>query len=474
MLQDTRHRWLAQPATWIIGIVGIVLIGAAIPAYVDVMGDSFGKLMALPLLIALVMMVAYSRTMLLLIIVLLRGSTEVLFTDTRFAIAGTQLGLGGLLNAFAIVIAALLIFEKPQLFSRTITKIIGAFIVMCLFGVATAPERGDAIRLLLQLLSNFAVFIAAFYYVRTDEDFRSCIKLILWSSVVPAIYGVIQFALGEGYFVPDSGLRLNSTFSHPNVFAFYLTLIISLMFYVLKGGTFKVSTFLRIVFVLYLLVLMVLLVQTKTRSAWIACFALFFGYGLFFERRYLVYLLVGGACSLFIPEIGDRILDLTQGGSEVISSRSTLNSFAWRVLLWTSALDSMEVLHYLQGYGLEAFYHDSTTFFSESGGTNWGAHNVYVEIFYDLGLLGLASFVWMYGRLLGTLKSMIRFDKLGAFTLMFVIVEYLVVCASDNMLHYLSFNWYLWFLYGAGASLSELHRDRKPAAESQEWQPVFN
>jgi hypothetical protein len=80
----------------------------------------------------------------------------------------------------------------------------------------------------------------------------------------------------------------------------------------------------------------------------------------------------------------------------------------------------------------------------------------------------------MYGRLLGTLKGLFGFNKLAAFTIMFVIVEYLVVCASDNMLHYLSFNWYLWFLYGGGAALAELHRARKLPAGPQEWQPVFN
>ncbi len=474
MMQDTRPRWFAQPSWWFIAIGIAVLVGATIPAYVDTMGDSLGKLMALPALIALVIMTAFSRSTLFLIIVLLRGSTESLFTDSRFSIAGAQIGLGGLLNAFAIVIAALLVFEKPQLFSKAIMKTWGAWLIVCLVGVAAAPEPGDAIRLMLQLLSNFAVFVAAFYFVRSDEDFRSCIKIVLWSSLVPAIYGVIQYAMGTGFYTPDAGQRANSTFSHPNVFAFYVVLIISLTFYILKSGTFKLNNFLRIAFVLYLMLLAVLLVLTKTRSAWIAAVAFFFAYGLFFKRRYLVYLLVGGACSLFIPEIGDRLIDLTQGGSEVISSKQTLNSFAWRVSLWTSALDAMEYVHYLQGYGLEAFFHNSPTFFAESGGANWGAHNVYMEIFYDLGLLGIGAFLWLYGRLLGTLKGMLAFDRLGAFTLMFVIVEYLVVCASDNMLHYLSFNWYLWFLYGAGASLVEVHRDKKPVAGPQEWQPVFN
>ncbi|MFY0100015.1 hypothetical protein ABTQ08_21355, partial [Acinetobacter baumannii] len=80
--------------------------------------------------------------------------------------------------------------------------------------------------------------------------------------------------------------------THPNILAFYLTLIISLGLYVLKSPTFKLSQLQRFAFTGYLGVLMVLLLLTQTRSAWAAVLVLFVLYGLMFERRYLIYLLV--------------------------------------------------------------------------------------------------------------------------------------------------------------------------------------
>ncbi|MEO8937735.1 MAG: O-antigen ligase family protein [Burkholderiaceae bacterium] len=444
-------------SAWI-GIIAVAgLLGALLPGYVALMGDSPLKLMALPAAIVLGFLLAYSRTTLLLMLVFSRGATEVLFDSTRMAVGGMQIGVGGLINGFAILIALLLVIEKPQLLSKTVWKVWAPFLVLICFGTFVAPDRSTAARLFLQLLSEFAVFVGAWYFVRTDNDYRTCIKLILWSSVIPVAYGFIELASGGGHEYANEGLRLRSTFSHPNVFAFFLTLIIALTLYVGKGRSFALGPVKRFILNAYLPLLLLMLLLTKTRSAWVACAAMFIGYALLFERRYFVYLILAGVAGLFIPGVGDRLFDLTQGGGNSISSYDRLNSFAWRESIWRSGFDSMSPIHYVYGYGLEAFKFFSPTFFRESNGVNWGAHNVYVQLFFDLGVLGVMAFVWMYGQLLKGLRSVIAFDRLGSLMLSFVVVAFLLMAASDNMLDYLSFNWYLWFLFGAGLSYAGLH-----------------
>ena len=204
---------------------------------------------------------------------------------------------------------------------------------------------------------------------------------------------------------------------------------------------------------LYMVALAVVLALTKTRSAWMACVAMFACYGIFFQRRYLVYLVVLGACALLLPGVSDRVLDIA-GKTPAISSLTPLNSFEWRVSLWKSGLSWMEPARYLLGYGLQAFAYFATTFFADSGGINWGAHSVYVELFFELGALGVAAFFWMYGSVLGLLRKLLPIDRMAGFVLLILVVEYLVISASDNMLDYLSFNWYLWFICGAGIALA--------------------
>ena len=288
-------RTLLSPrvSPWIAVILVAVVVGAFIPDYVNLIGDSYAKLMALPAAMLLAFAMAYSRTSLLLLIVVMRGSTDLVFESSRFAIGGSQIGVGGLLNGFAILIAILLIVEKPQTFSFRLVKIWGPFLAMLVLGVAITPDRPEGTRLFLQLLSTFAVFVGAYSFVRSEKEFRTCLWIVFWSSLIPAAYGYVELATGGGHDFVE-GLRIKSTFSHPNIFAFYLTLVIATTLYILKSSLFRLTPGRKFLIGAYMIVLLSLLALTKTRSAWVACGAIFVAYALLFERRYFVYLLVAG------------------------------------------------------------------------------------------------------------------------------------------------------------------------------------
>ena len=314
-----------------------------------------------------------------------------------------------------------------------------------------APSKADAIRLYLSQLSYFAIFLSAFYVVRSADDFRFCVKVILWSSAIPAAYALVEFATGGGHTV--TGFRLKGTFTHPNIFAFYLTLVISLTLYLLKSSARALSPGPRLGLHLYMLLLLALLILTQTRSAWIACFTIFAIYGLVFERRYLVYLIVAFVVALLIPSVQDRLLDLGAGNAYVQYAK--LNSFAWRRLIWESSLQWMQPDHYFLGYGLNSFPYYSLIFFplADPTGTGAGAHSVYVQLLFETGAAGLLAFLWLFGRVLWFLKPMLSLDSLAAFVSIGSIIAYLIISFSDNMLAYLAFNWYFWFMVGAACSV---------------------
>lgn len=441
--------------------VGIVLltglIGGAVPFYVGAMGDKLSHLMVLPALILLGFLLIFNRVLLLLLILLFRASGDLILATTKFNLAGISIGIGGLINAFMILIALSLVIEKPGVVPNKIFTMWSFYLLIGLYGLFIAPSKADAIRMYLGAFSNFAVFVSSFYVIGSKGSFGSCIRIILWSSAIPVIYALLDF-LFNGAFVGTPGFRLKSTFAHPNIFAFYLILIISFTLYILKSSKYTLSTMRRSALSLYMTLLLALLLLTQTRSAWAACFTLFLMYGFFFQRRYLLYLILMLFLALLIPSVQERLLELGSGNEVVQYAK--LNSFAWRLLMWESGLKWMKAGGYLLGYGGESFSYYSMSFFPLSNGTPMGAHNVFVQLFFELGIVGVSAFLWLFLRILHFLRPMFLFDRLAGLTIVFLVIAYLMLSISDNLSHYLVFNWYFWFIIGS-ALAAALHYQKQ-------------
>jgi len=426
------------------GVVA-VLLGAFMPFYVDLLGDHLAKLVALPAVIFFVFLVMIDRKLSLMLILVLRSAADNLLELTRFSLGGYQIGVGGLINAAVIMIAVMLVIENPKSTSKYITTSWIVFLLLTLFGLIISPAKADALRSWLAFVSYFAIFSSAVHFIKNEKDFRQCIRLILISSLLPVLYSFVDVALHHAAGGPE-GFRLRSTFAHPNVLAFYLTLIIPLLFYFIQTMPQSKNDFPRFFLACYLLLLIGLLLLTKTRSAWMVCLLTFLLYGLFFERRYLLYLLVLGVIAVCIPAVRERFTDLTEGNQVITYGR--LNSFAWRLYIWKSALHWMQLSSYFLGNGLQSFRDYSRVFFPAAGQNEFGAHSVYVQLLFEMGIVGLTAFLTLFGLVFNELKKLIQFDRLLAFFMLMVVVNFLICAFSDNMLDYLSFNWYLWFVIG--------------------------
>ncbi|ALU89074.1 EpsM protein [Herbaspirillum rubrisubalbicans] len=434
----------------LIACVIAAMAGLVLPVLAGMLDGSLAKLAAVPVLLILGGLFLFNKRLLLLCVLLLRASGDIVLESTRVGSGGGfSLGLGGAINALIILIAFLFIVEKPQLLPRKAWVPWFILLAIAVIGMVVSPDKGAALKIVLGLCSYFAVFVCAFYVVRTPEEFRSMILLILASSLIPTVYGFVSTALNARGGL--SGFRLQGTFGHPNIFAFYLTLVIVLGLYVIKSTQFKLDQFKRFALGGYLGLLFLLLLLTQTRSAWVACFLIFLLYGVKFERRYLAYMLILGTLALLVPSVQERILQLDSGNT--VTTYAKLNSFAWRTYLWHSGLNWMSPSHYLYGYGVEAFPFYSPIFFPLAGGVNWGAHSVFVQWFFDTGLIGVVAYLAIFYQVMRVLIRYQKQDRLGGIILICTLIEYLVVSASDNMLAYLAFNWYFWLVMGMGWSV---------------------
>jgi len=449
-------------ACFVLGVASVI-VGA-------VSADRPAFAVALPLLIAIAFTFVLFPKALLVAIVVLRGGTDPLFQGTQLAGVG---GLGGLLNLAVIGLAFIFVLQDPKRLPRAAWWAWLPFMAMQFVGLAYSPDLFPSFRLVLGQTSTFAMFVLAFYLV---DDFRSldkALRLVLMSSVLVAAVSIVAIARGQTASTLDgmetvSG-RYGGPFPHPNILAFYLVLVIGVVLYLWKGARSTAGWFAKAAYMLYVLLLLGLLLATKTRSAWLAAGFLFFLYGILVERRYLLYLLAVPALALLIPEFRDRVLDLGQGNAYVQYAK--LNSFAWRKLMWTSGLQWMARSHYFAGYGLGSFLYHSATFFPMSGGLHMGAHSVPVQLFFEMGIPGVSTFFYLFIASFRLLWRGRRADLLLCIVFGSALGTYLIVSASDNMLAYTVFNWYFWFtIGGACAAVAKLPEHRVEASAVDQHQ----
>jgi hypothetical protein len=407
----------------------------------------------LPLLLAIGFTFVISPKTLVVAILLTRAGLDPVFSEAKFASIG---GLGGLVNLAIILLAALLIVGDPKRVPRAAWMVWLPYMAMQFIGLGYSPDVVPAIRLFLGQLATMAVFLLAFYLVDDWESLRRMLKLVVASSIPVVLYTLVCIALGKTVGnlddVSSVSNRYAGPFPHPNILAFYVVLVMGILLYLWRRKESTAGWVARGSIMGYMLVLLVLLFATKTRSAWVSAAALFFLYGLFVERRFLIYLLLVGVAAMLVPEVRDRVLALNQGNAVVQYAR--LNSFAWRKLLWSDALNWMGAKQYLFGYGSGAFFFNSPNFFSLAGGNRVGAHSVPVQMFFEVGVAGVVTYFLLFWR---SLKLVLRVrlpDRTLAVIAGALVVSNVLISLSDNMLAYLVFNWYFWFAVGAVCSVA--------------------
>jgi putative inorganic carbon (hco3(-)) transporter len=447
----TRFSWRSVPAA--IGLmVGAVIVGLLCVLIGDAAVDRPALYVVLPVVLVTGFLFLYSPSVLLAVILLLRAGTNPVFEETRLPAIG---GLGGLLNLVVIVIAAIIISRDPKRVPREAWWVFLPFVLIQSVALTYSPDPLAAVRLFLGYLSMVALFLSGFVLVTNEQELDKSLKLIAWSSLPVVLVTLAYIALGKTAGHVDSlenaGQRFGGPFPHANILAFYLVLAVGVIFYLWKSRRLATGFLTSTAVVAYLLLLVGLLIATKTRSAWIAVLFLCVVYGALKERRYLLYLVVGGALAMLVPEVQERVMGLFKGNEVVQYAK--LNSFAFRRLLWTEGLTWMSPSRYFLGYGSEAFFFHSPVFFSMSGGRGWDAHSVVVQLFFETGIVGLSAFGWAYAA---TARMMLRLGR-SQYLLKLVFVSLLVsnfmITLSDNMLAYLIYNWYFWFAIGGVCAL---------------------
>ena len=439
-------------------LLSAVVMGAGVFIIAPLAGSNFFFALSIPFGFMYILIMALRPTWAIFLLLSVRSLLDILLTHTMVEVGSSDAGIGALLNLLIIFQAILLIFQNmkdmPKLFPVIRSFVI--FLLICFVSIAFSPDAVKALKATMQQLAFMLIFLIPFFLVKTEKDKKFWLYVLFFSSFMPI--GIADLALATHsrlfwVYTPDGGLRLQGTFPHPNVLAFYTVFVITLTFYITKTKCIRLSAPQKLLVPVYILNLLVVLIATKTRSAMLACWLVFVLYGVIKEKRYLFWMLLLTSLLFFTPQVQDRFSNvLAKSASKADQDK---NSFDWRLRLWSSSMPLIAERP-IFGRGLASFKLLSYSFFPSVGPQGNFAHSVYVQLLFETGVLGLLAYCGIFIQLLwlfyGRVKT--RGDDLAeesavAFA---YIIGYFAVCSSDNMLGYIAFNWYLYFFLGLAAA----------------------
>lgn len=279
------------------------------------------------------------------------------------------------------------------------------FIVIMALSWVTSIDRGASLRFLIINMTCFLFVFIIVSSLKNEKSLGTFIEIILVGTTVIALYGLYQFVTDSVRFDPsltsvylNEGMpgRVYATVDNPNNFAEILVMM--LPFY--GAVIFNARTFVKkaVFFVLAVPALTVLFC-TGSRSGWIAFAVFVFVYTFFKNKRLLPFILVGGMVAVpFLPQhVYRRILTLFN------LSKDTSAQYRLKIIQ-TSVPMLKDYIVTGVGLGTDVFMNIVSKYKIYSSKVPVHTHVMYMQIWVEMGLMGIMSFIWFVFR---TVKSSI-------------------------------------------------------------------
>lgn len=303
------------------------------------------------------------------------------------------LGIGAALFALLIVLAA--VQNRPALRLNTIGLPLIVFAFSCVMGVGVAANRSEGVRVFCFFLAAF-LFCAAIAGGLTEERKLKKLLAFLYIGVVAAAaVAIVQRIIGVEVdpvltdLANNQGMpgRVYSVYENPNNYA---EIIVLLLPAAAVWTTMLTEKYQRLYAMAGLVLPVAALLMTYSRSSWVG-FALAVVVFLFFCGKRVLpafFLLALLAVPLLPQTIWNRILTIG-------STADTSNMY--RVQIWSSVMDMLRD-HGLTGVGLGPDNFQPVFQQYSSGAVASAAHShmVYLEVWAEMGLLGIGSYLVYY------------------------------------------------------------------------------
>lgn len=371
--------------------------------------------------------------------------------------------LSQLLGLCIAGLGTIFIFSKARLLGRF--PLLLPYGLMILWGLGTlaysiAPSM--SLQETLRVFDLFAIGFMAYAVTERYRDYRFLLMAIFASSILPILFGVYQFVFGIGLIDENvSATRIFGTFSHPNVFSLYLFTIaaIASIYTIVYARQDRA----RLLSSLYLGLVVVTLLLTYARIAWISLFIFALLVALWRYRFLLLPLILFPlVLTTFVPAVSERVTEALHPTPD--------SSIIWRQNLWHDMIlkTSLEDRSWL-GSGMDTFRISAEQLRGKRFGSN-ESHNDFVKFYVDGGVVGLAvlalylvtfAFPAIKVRRLTPSHSL----KNMASLLLILVLTLMIASLSDNVFKNTPVQWILAIVMGGflalyHASLPKEFRDQ--------------
>jgi len=329
------------------------------------------------------------------------------------------------------------------------------FITIALASQLINQNLKTGLVVLIKLLDFFALYISAFI-LSSQLSLKKWLKALILSLFIPGLFGVAQFLVGTKFSATEITGRLNGTFNHPNAFAFTLLIALSVIFILLaaKGNLKR-----KIIWQALAWGYFVLLLFTFTRSAWIGLMVVVFVWLILAKRKLIVSVVISVLILVFVlPVLANSVnqdYGLDANNFSIVKrlqpeTDENSSSLLWRERTWQETLPAVWQKPWL-GYGLGSFTEVRNKLIRFATDANIEAHNDYLRLAVETGLIGVAAYLLLYFNILEILLKKFKNNKnyrkitIGLGSLVLAI---LVVSFADNVLRNAPVQWMFWILTG--------------------------
>ncbi len=303
------------------------------------------------------------------------------------------LGLALFLLAGLLILAA--VQNRPALRLRSLGLPLVAFAISTAVGIGVAADRGEALRVFCFFLASFLFCAVIVGSVDSERKLRKLLSFLYVAVVVAAAVAVVQRIQGVPVSASLTDLSTNagmpgrvySVYENPNNYAEIIVLLFPAV--TVWAVTLK-DRHMRVYATAGLILPVAALLMTYSRSSWVS-FALAAVVFLYFvnKRALPVFVLLAVIAIPLLPSsVFNRILTV---GSMADSSNM------YRVYIWGSVLDMLRD-YGLTGLGLGPgnFQPVYQRYCVPVAAPAPHAHMVYLEVWIEMGLLGIVSYLIYY------------------------------------------------------------------------------
>jgi putative inorganic carbon (HCO3(-)) transporter len=304
-------------------------------------------------------------------------------------------------------------------------------------------------------LEWFVIFYLVLEVFKEHKHIRILIFILIGTSLATAIDSFWQFFTGKDIFLGrtiETFGRVCAGFKTTNSLSGFLIFPILLaVSYILKGKS--TLLWLGVIFILG-----TALVLTFTRTAWMAVILSFVFFLTLLKRDRKAFIFL--SLSLAIAAILAFIF-LSYEYNNRLFSQDRATSMSWRVTVWQDAFEMIGDRPFL-GHGPNTFMDIFEFYRHRTIGDPTYAHNCFLQIAVETGLLGLGLFLLIFAKIFsGVIKYIREENNILAAGLFAGSIGFLFQSFFDTHLYSLQLSALFWVMTGLLVSVSKINHNKE-------------